>query len=468
MKRKNELKWLVVALLILILICILLTAAIIVHKINSEPVERVSMEIDPYTKTRMADIPSFDNKIEDEAMETINHSLDEIHVLITNGDASYFNSLYMSSDVEWMINDQPVNAGDSINIGEYLKIKSMDMATITLIDSNGAFSIMDESENVKKTGYIGKFEVYQYDKENQGVVLVNILPIEEYIRFVLPSEMPSYFPLEALKAQAVCARTLAIRQRVNEEYQKWNANLDDSTNYQVFNEFGTNEMADLAVEQTKGEILTYDHLPIECYYYSTNSGNTNDLSVWENTTLPYLKAKRLTQYSDVDFKDNTVLSEFLNSAPVSYDMYSPFYRWSVTLDFSNVFDELYGKIKGFEISKRCETGYVTEIKIKYDSGTVLLENEYEIRKFLGKALTTIQLNDETERNDFHIVPSSCFVIDSEENDRYVLKGAGFGHGIGLSQYGASKMAEDGLNYRAILEYYYESATVENMSNILQN
>ena len=191
------------------------------------------------------------------------------------------------------------------------------------------------------------------------------------------------------------------------------------------------------------------------------------MSLWFSEDLPYIKQKKFTVDRDMDFADEGTLANFLNQTPLSYDSNSPFYRWTANLDFSKVKDEQYGNVKGFSVAKRNSSGYVTEIKINYDNGACFLRHEYEIRKFLGQALVDFTLADNSTRDQFTVLPSSCFIVESKDGKNYVLKGGGFGHGIGMSQYGASKMGEDGLNYRAILSFYYEGTAVQKIGEDIQ-
>ncbi len=464
MKKNNDMKWLVIGLLILIGLCVFFTALIIMHKIESEPV----MAAGPVVEEEE---PVYeDAETETEPEQPLSYSLEDIHVLIKNNDCIYYNELFLLGTSEWYIDDQPVEANNAMNMIEYMKQKEIAAATVSCADENGWISIINQEGTAIKEGYKGTMEVRLYDEAagyDGGVVLINILPIEDYVRFVLPSEMPSYFSYEALKAQAVCARTLALKQRVNTLYERWNADLDDSTDYQVFNECGTNETADRAVRETEGEVISYEGNPIDCYYYSTSPGNSNDMSVWLSDELPYIKQKNFTEFDDMDFSDEESLASFLNQTPVSYDSYSPFYRWTANLDFTDTADEQYGKVKGFSVTKRNSSGYITEIKINYENGACFLGNEYQIRKFLGQALVSLTLSNQTSRDNFTVLPSSCFVIESADGRSYVLKGAGFGHGIGMSQYGASKMAEDGFDYKAILSFYYEGISIQQMEEIIQ-
>lgn len=464
MKKKDNMKWLVIGLLILIGICVALTALIIAHKINSEPVMKYEKEAN--TKELLDEKETLDTeKLAEVIEEEPVISYDDINVLITENGNLYHDILYIKSDVPWRIGEQIINAGEVICVNDYFKDNKTNSIEIQLCDDTGNLALCDENGNSIKPEYSGSFFVYPYEDEEEkenGVVLVNRLPIEDYVRYVLPSEMPSYFSYEALKAQAICARTLAIKQRGSLAYEKWNADLDDTTNFQVFNDLGTNEVSDRAVSDTKGLILCYEDKPIECYYYSTSAGYSNDLSVWEKENLSYVVSKNNTSGEKLDLTQEQELDKFLTEMPNSYDFASPFYRWEATIDLSKINDEEFKKIKEFTIANRVASGYINEIRVKYDGGSTFLTGEYEIRKLLGKGLTSLTLADGSKRDSFSALPSSCFVITNKNKKVYTLKGAGFGHGIGMSQYGASKMAEDGLNYKAILAFYYKEVDIKDL------
>ena len=92
----------------------------------------------------------------------------------------------------------------------------------------------------------------------------------------------------------------------------------------------------------------------------------------------------------------------------------------------------------------------------YENGSKLIENENEIRQELGKYLSNVTLSDGKIRNDLSMIPSACFTI-IETGDGYIkISGGGFGHGVGMSQYGAKELAEEGKNFEEILKYYYSN------------
>ena len=131
-------------------------------------------------------------------------------------------------------------------------------------------------------------------EESDGLLLINELDVEDYLTRVVPSEMPSNYELEALKAQAVCARTYAYRQIKANAYSRYGAHVDDSTNYQVYNNTESSERTNLAVKETDGKIVYYNDTPAETYYFSTSCGYSTDGTIWgaSKDEVPYLKGDR--------------------------------------------------------------------------------------------------------------------------------------------------------------------------------
>ena len=115
--------------------------------------------------------------------------------------------------------------------------------------------------------------------------------MEDYLKKVVPSEMPASYEKEALKAQAVCARTYAYMQIQSNTYSRYGAQVDDSTNFQVYNNVATDANTASAVQETYGKLLLYEGKPIEAYYFSTSCGYTTDGTIWgaDLSSVPYLK-----------------------------------------------------------------------------------------------------------------------------------------------------------------------------------
>ncbi len=383
-----------------------------------------------------------------------------IRVLLKNQDSIYYNQIFVKGTLDWKLDSVVQSSNTYIDVIAYMNEHSLQKVIID--GGDGLLHLCDENGASNGNTYEGKFIIR---REEDGFVLVNELPIEDYVRYVLPSEMPDSFSAEALKAQAVCARTFAYSQMKNATYASYGANLDDSTAYQVYNSAGSKKATDRAVRETVGEVITANNELITCYYFSTSPGFTTDMQVWQSETPLYIKKQNTTMEENLDLTTEEAFLEFINETPNSYDKTSPFYRWDATLDISNTVDESYGQLKNVTVSERNSSGYVTALTITYENGSVRMNHENEIRQFLGTYLNELVLSDGSKRTNFSMIPSACFAVTNTSEDCITLRGGGFGHGIGMSQYGADAMGDAGMNYKEIIKQYYENVEVVKMSGI---
>lgn len=383
-----------------------------------------------------------------------------IRVLIKNGDADFYDQICLTGNANWNIDSTEQAANCAVNVTQYMDDNSLQTAAIAC--EEGLLYLSDANGNPVSNGYEGVFYV---KRTGDGFVLINELPVEDYVRYVLPSEMPDTFSAEALKAQAVCARTFAYSQMKNDIYAAYGANLDDSTAFQVYNAAGTSEITDQAVSDTTGEVIACNGELIICYYYSTSPGLTEDMEVWQEDAPEYIKKQNTLSGEVTDVSSEEAFTEFICSQPEAYDSQSPFYRWTANIDFANAADESYGTLKEILVSDRSTSGYVLGLTLSYENGSRRLENENEIRLFLGRYLTEITLADGTVRTNFSMIPSACFAITDQDGTKLTLTGGGFGHGIGMSQYGADAMGQEGKSYQEIIKCYYENVNIVQIGNL---
>lgn len=348
--------------------------------------------------------------------------------------------------------------------------------------------------------YAGLIELVLVKEDKFNIV--NILDIQTYLKGVVPNEMPVSFGLEALKAQAVAARNYANRpQNVYKNYD-----ICDSTACQVY--YGVNsqtEISDRAVDETRGIFALYENEPILALYSSTAGGISED---WKNVyalnqpnvpSKPYLTSvcddvnqKFLTTEKDV--------REFYSNKTLSYDIKSPRYRWSVEWEKSELeevlnrtlleqsraglvepkFDGSYvlEDLKDIKVLKRGNSGKALEIEIVFKNGTFKVMRELGIRRVLKKNNSMLASGNffvdkisakesenpqEQEGEDGAIFSFERILHRSEDKiEKFVLTGGGFGHGVGMSQYGAGYMAQLGKKYDEILKHYYSSITLGTM------
>ena len=368
----------------------------------------------------------------------------DIRVVMKNGSSVFYPQIYIKKQSD----------GSIIDINNHMN--ETGVTSFSLEDAQGLV-MCDSAGNGLEERFEGKLHFLM---EPEGIVMINELPMELYLKYVLPSEMPSNFGEEALKAQAVCARTYAYSHMTNQTYAKYGANIDDSTDFQAFHNTGRTAEADIAVDATAGEVVTCNGELIACYYYSTSPGVTNNLSSWGNSESEYIACTGFEFSAGLDLTKDTDFSRFMTQQEVSYDAISNYYRWKTVLDISQVKDVDKGLLQSITVKQRNEGGYVTEVELKYENHVETLNKENEIRKVLGMYSQEVILQNEQVRTDLSLLPSACFEVLDVSDGKIVLRGGGFGHGIGMSQYGARGMAEKGYNYKEIIDYYFENVIIK--------
>lgn len=348
---------------------------------------------------------------------------------------------------------------------------------IRVLCPDGLIGIKDLKRVGKQALYHGVFEIVT---AKQGYFnLVNLIEVEEYLKGVVPNEMPVHFGLEALKAQSVAARNYVLSSRV-----KASPNYDvvDSVASQVY--FGANSekpLATKAVQETEGTVALYDWNLILAQYSSTAGGYTEAFSnafsdpqtkEFPSKEKPYLKARPdiLTQ---TPLNTEEAAAEYYKSKPTAYDMRSPYFRWTrewtadelqkaiqstiaaqsaagfVSPSF-NKGDKL-DEIQELRVVRRGESGKIIEMEVVTASQVYKIYKELVVRRLLvneGKAL-----------------PSANVVFENvkDENGKLLsvkAYGGGFGHGVGMSQYGAGFMGNEmHLSYDKILQHYYSGISL---------
>lgn len=370
----------------------------------------------------------------------------DIRVVMKNGESIFYPQIYIKKQSD----------GTLIDINSHMH--DAGITSYTLEDTQGLI-MCDSQGNATEELFEGKLH---FIMEPEGIVLINEVAMETYLKHVIPSEMPKNFGAEALKAQAVCARTYAYTHMNNQSYAKYGANVDDTTAFQAYHNTSRTTETDAAVDATTGEVVTCNGELISCYYYSTSPGVTNNLSSWESNDTEYIACAGSEFSEGLDLTDATDFSRFMTQQVISYDAISNFYRWKAVLDISEVKDETKGALQSIVVKNRNEAGYIIELELKFANTTEVLKHENKIRKVLGAYLQEVILQNEQVRTGLSMIPSACFEVLDISDGQIVLRGGGNGHGIGMSQYGARGMAEKGFSYKEIIEYYYENVVVKKL------
>lgn len=242
------------------------------------------------------------------------------------------------------------------------------------------------------------------------LVTVNVLPLEAYLQGVLGSEMPKTFPLEALKAQAVAARTYALNKKLEQYGQPFY--LGSSVISQVYKGLEADDpRTRQAIEETKGLVLTWQLQPIEAYFHASCGGHTESGLDALGRDLPYLKSVACP----------------CSKLPTSH--------WTLKVAPR----ELGAKPGQFQVQGRSPTGRARRVQVG------------------ARSIDAVSFR---ERIGYMRLKSLDFEVTGQGKDGLVLKGNGFGHGAGMCQWGARLLADSGKDFRAILEHYYPGTELQ--------
>lgn len=390
-------------------------------------------------------------------------------------DTGFKNLFHKKAEIELNCDARLICKNDDGDSRESV-LKKGEILTLTVEDkrlNNGRMTIIPENEEgitirslergQGQPVYSGSLEI---KKEEEGLVLVNELYLEDYLKKVVPSEMPASYEKEALKAQAVCARTYAYRQIQGNTYGEYGAHVDDSTSFQVYNNIQTNERTSQAVDETYGQMLVFEGEPIDAFYYSTSCGHGADGSVWGNTgeALPYLRSMQIKNGArELTMEDNDTFDAYIRSRKItSYDAEYPMFRWQTEIAAEQIGAKAAGAgtIQDMTVSSRGLGGIASELTVKGDKDTVCIRGQSAIRTFLGNEENTIRRQDGSKMNSASL-PSAFISIDriTQEDGSVFFRiyGGGYGHGVGMSQNGAQSMAKSGKTYRDILDFFYHGA-----------
>lgn len=417
------------------------------------------------------------------ALTTQKPEIDNIRVILMNtGFKSLFHSeitLVCDGMAVLEYGDEKGKRSQSVAAGEEITIKSDDSR---LHDGRMVFRAANEGgeitvKNIERGQgvpvYPGHMEI---TKEADGLLLLNEVDLEEYLKRVVPSEMPSNYELEALKAQAVCARTYAWKQIQGNAYSKYGAHVDDSTNYQVYNNTKTYESTDAAVNETFGQLLAYEENPIEAFYYSTSCGHSTDGSVWgaDARNTPYLRAISIDEKGkELNLTSNEAFGNFIkNPNPDAYDSGVSMFRWTAKTT-NRILDEKIGgvgRITGLTITERGPGGIAKALKVVGTEGSKTFNGQSKIRNILGNKNLVFTRNDGSAMDGWDTLPSSFIYIENEGTDEnnvttFTIYGGGYGHGVGMSQNGAQGMAKGGKSYLEILRFFYNGCDIMDIGDV---
>ncbi|MCE1245706.1 MAG: SpoIID/LytB domain-containing protein [Firmicutes bacterium] len=323
---------------------------------------------------------------------------------------------------------------------------------IKLVDlnKNGTYSF---------SAYRGNLE---FSPAGTGLMkIVNELTLDEYVAGVVPREVPSSYPDEALNAMAVVARTFAANSMGRHKDE--GADVCNTVHCQVYGGvMGEALSTDKAVTSTAGEMILSGGKPAFTTFHSTCGGYGADLDSAWGGTQPYLVGgfDGPGEYGR-DLSDEKTFRDFIDNPPACYCSKSGRFRWTQTYnekDLQKAFGESLGKtvgrgaldtgrIRNLTITKRAKDGRALNLEIICDAGVFNVEKDKMRWLTNGGKIGTGGL------------PSTLLYI-KKDGDKFIIKGAGWGHGVGMCQEGAKGMALAGKKYREIILHYYPGTEIK--------
>lgn len=265
--------------ILIIIICFTFIAVMSLVKLKDSGEEKPLSTEETSEEPLVSETPVFQ---EDEVKEIELINNPELRILITSSDFSkdVHEKVKVTSDEDFKLFGEDGTLYAEYNAWEIIDLDDfgLEEGENLVFESGSKMSVLSLSRAQGTPEYYGKLQIY---KEDTGYSIINIVPMEKYLLTVVPSEMLSTYPLEALKAQAICARSYAYHYVVNSSGLIHDAHMNDSTDFQVYNNIQETEATNRAVQETEGLLLTEDGLPVPTYFFSTSCGFTTNETVWK-------------------------------------------------------------------------------------------------------------------------------------------------------------------------------------------
>ena len=469
-------------------------------------------EYEPYTLSDLKIGYAFTDFVLNEKKEIVaalvsrEDYLDKIRVVLkTSGfESAYHEKVILScdTDMEWKSGETSgfIKGGEQVTIEEDSEMFKQSRITFVPAALSAKTSLLTVERNQGTPRYRGTMEV---EKTSEGLLVINELSLDEYLYSVVPSEMPASYPLEALKAQAVSARTYAYAHMLSSKLQDYGAHVDDSAAFQVYNNIMENETTTRAVRDTEGVIVCKHKKPVTTYFYSTSCGYGTDLTAWMTENDAYLCSRKIGEGEVSDLTVEEQFDAYIRQGDEScYEAGDSYFRWKYETQVNEelllanlqkryeanpqqiltktadgyVSKEItgFGSLERIEIEKRAPGGAVIQLLLVGSRETIRILSEKNVRYILAGESTQLWLGENyaKEGKANGMLPSAFLTIDSkEETDKteetksitaYCVYGGGFGHGIGMSQNGARRMADRNMTYDQILTFFYVDTELTEM------
>ena len=310
-------------------------------------------------------------------------------------------------------------------------------------EDNSCLAVAPDTKSLGKACYPGSV---MFRNTNGKLDAINSVDVEDYLRGVVPYEIGKLDSsrIEALKAQAVAARTYAYKHMGSREGMGFDVYAD--TKDQVYKGLeSATPWTDAAVKATAGVVMTYGGEFITAYYHSTCGGVTETLATWNRADLPYLKSLPDKRPNGKPWCDESSYIKW--ERRYADKEIVKLFKANVTeakATFSTANGKDFKKVKSIAIKDKLKSGRILTLRVETDKGHFDIQTD-RTRWLFKKAGT--------------ILPSSFFTV-KKEGKEWVLTGTGFGHGVGMCQMGVRARAQAGQSYQEILSHYYQGITLE--------
>ncbi|PZO44506.1 MAG: amidase [Pseudanabaena frigida] len=356
----------------------------------------------------------------------------------------------------------PQRAIASFTVGDFRYNRDQ----LDISSSSGIVEVSYQRENkaeINNRPYAGTLKLQP--NAHQSYTLVNNVPLETYVRGVVPHEIGYNAPYAAVQAQAILARTYVLASL--HRFMVDGYELCADTQCQVYRGLeDTTEVADRAISDTRSLVLTYNNRTIDALYSSTTGGITaNYNDIWDGTPRPYLQsvldlANRSENQRSANIDDDKNLKAFLDRQDGFNEVGWRTLRWRKNgsldelqislkkfLRFSGDNITNFNAIKQLQVSKRAPSGRVLEMEVTTDTGRIIVKKDEIIDAF-----------DPPDSTFFRLEP----IYKEKVLTGYAFIGGGLGHGVGMSQTGSYNLARMGWSYDRILNFYYTNAQLQKL------
>ncbi|TGK13132.1 SpoIID/LytB domain-containing protein [Leptospira fletcheri] len=303
------------------------------------------------------------------------------------------------------------------DVNNLLIKRAYDIISLDARKVKAPIRFVSEHPGLEYKGKRYRGEILLQPDRSGSVLILNQVPLEEYLYAVVPSEVPATWPTEALKAQAICSRTYAVREMLNKKDSPYD--VEATVSSQAYAGLDKeNPKTTKAVRETEGVLAVYEEDPIHTFFHSNSGGRTETPDqVWGGKKIPYLESVS-SRFDDAG--DN--------------------FMWKDVLSHNTMDQALsslgVGQIQSVQVLSRTASGRVDLIEVVGSRGTSKIKGK-EFRSLLGASVKSLRFGIKRDHEGF------------------LIKGMGSGHGVGLSQWGSFGMAKQNYTYTEILRHYYQ-------------